>query len=179
MVAKWFTNIGPANNSASSKALWGGGEHDAQQQQTGSRFLSSFDDSQLMILIYFDLGISYAVMSYGHSFGFVHTDPFASDRPVFSLRYLEWCVNVFCLMNLVGRAIPRKEAPDLVPAILNTIVYVVSSWVALVVVSEKWRLWLIFVSFADYGVASWNQLVDWNGPDEAMIPNSPHVRVTR
>lgn len=121
--------------------------------------LVRWSDSQLMLFVYSVLFGFYSIMS-GGSFGLVHVDPFASNRPVYGLRYVEWSLAVPVLMILVGRSIPRSfnlPPADLLPAILLTVVYIYASWLALIIDDYTWRTVLIVISFVGYAFAAWDQ----------------------
>jgi len=121
--------------------------------------LVRWTDSQLMLVVYSVLFTFYSVMAAG-SFGLVHVDPFASNRPVYGLRYVEWSIAVPVLMILVGRSIPRSlhlPPADLAPAIVLTVVYIYASLLALIIDDYTWRTVLIILSFVGYAVAAWDQ----------------------
>lgn len=120
---------------------------------------SQWTDSHLMFMVYSILFAFYFAMAVG-SFGLVHVDPFASNRPVYGLRYMEWSLAVPILMLLVGRSIPHAShlAPtDLAPAILLTVIYIYASLLALIIDSYAWRVVLIIISFVGYFLAAWDQ----------------------
>jgi signal transduction histidine kinase/DNA-binding NarL/FixJ family response regulator/bacteriorhodopsin len=151
-------------------------EKDDGDELSPGAHLPRWTDNQLMLAVYGVLFAFYYAMAMG-SFGVVHPDPFASNRPVYGLRYVEWSIAVPILMTLVGRSIPRRPhtpAVDTVPAILLTIVYIYASWLALVIDDYVWRIVLIVISFVGYALAAWDQFNWFSNYDEA----APSGRLT-
>ena len=69
---------------------------------------AELSDSFLMFVVYSVLGCFYKIMASKNSLGIIHTDTFAGNRPVYTLRYVEWSIAVPILMLLSGRSVPLK-----------------------------------------------------------------------
>ena len=97
------------------------------------------------------------------SFGVVHMDPF-SDRPVYTLRYIEWEITVPVLMVLCRRkqAYGHSQASFVwllltTPGVTATVFYIYASWLAMVITCFAWRCALVIAIFVAFFVATWDQ----------------------
>lgn len=155
--------------------------------------MDAFVDSVLMFLTYVFLAFFYSFMAISE-WSFVHIDELANGgpRPVFTVRYCQWCCCVPCLMFVGGRQkkrdvtetvnellqSPKRREPsafiwrDLFQALQTaiadsplsssirlTVIYIFSSWLALVVQDHFSRWLLICLSFSDYLIASLQEVV--------------------
>ena len=77
-------------------------------------------DSSLMCCVYLLLGGFYAIMSWT-GLAFVHVDMLAygGPRPVFTLRYVQWCCCVPLLMVVGGRQHAQTNVTELVNELTN------------------------------------------------------------
>lgn len=168
-------------------------EHQATREDT-----EGLIDSALMFVTYLILGGVYFAMSISEV-AFVHVDKLAygSPRPVFTLRFIQWCCCVPLLMCVGGRQHKSEDVTETVDQLVQgvrghgkpnvrtlsfwdkfvweplgamtdspllasirlTVIYIGSSWLAIVVDDHFARWLLICVSFSDYLIASLQEIV--------------------
>lgn len=168
------------------------------EHQTTREDTEGFIDSVLMFVTYLILGGVYFAMSISEV-TFVHVDKLAygSPRPVFTLRFIQWCFCVPMLMCVCGRQQKSEDVAETVDQLVQgvqghgkpnlqtlsvwdkyvwvplsavtntpllasirlTVIYIGSSWLAIVVDDHFARWLLICVSFSDYLIASLQEIV--------------------
>lgn len=76
------------------------------------------------------------------------------DRPVYTLTYAEWLVNVPLLLIIAGLCALNRPIEEVGRPLIVTNVYIIIAWAAFFVEGPKLRWTLVAVSFVLYGWAS-------------------------
>lgn len=79
---------------------------------------------------------------------------FLINRPVRTMRYMEWLVTVPILLTLAGHCALRRPMKEVVHPILITNAYILLAWGAMVTEVPRVRWSLVFLTFAGYYFAS-------------------------
>ncbi|CAE7885407.1 unnamed protein product, partial [Symbiodinium necroappetens] len=74
-----------------------------------------------------------------------------SGRPVYTLRYIEWCINVPILFLLSGHCSLGRPLREVSRPLLVTNVYIIFSWMATVTEYGVLKWLLIIAAFHMYG----------------------------
>jgi len=108
----------------------------------------------LLSLILLVLTMFQSVMAFDESI-WVHT---ADERPVFTIRVVEWTITVPLLLGLSACCGLRRPVAEAAGPILVTEVYIVASWIALLVPGSFLRWALVVGTFVGYVWASGGML---------------------
>ncbi|CAE8680134.1 unnamed protein product [Polarella glacialis] len=82
--------------------------------------------------------------------------PLISDRPVYTITYVEWLAIVPQLLCVAGYCALGRPLRELTRPVIVTNIYIVSAWMAQLVAGAPLRWALVAVTFALYGWASWD-----------------------
>lgn len=82
-------------------------------------------------------------------------------RPVYTMRYVEWCINVPILFLLSGHCSLGRPLKEISRPLMVTNVYIIFSWMATVTESGFLKWLLIVVAFFMYGWASMD-MIAWS-----------------
>jgi len=91
---------------------------------------------------------------------FVHAGGAQENRPVFTVFYAEWLINVPILLLVAGRFAMFRPLVEVSRPLLVTNVYMIIAWSAHFVSDATLRWVLVGTAFAMYGWASWD-MVQW------------------
>lgn len=101
---------------------------------------------------------AYLIHSPGHEVGL------RGNKPVFTVIYMEWLINVPLLILLVGHCALGRAMRQVSGALIVTNVYIMVAWSSYFVVGNVLRWTLVCLSFAMYGWASLEMaqwILDW------------------
>mmetsp|Transcript_48549 Transcript_48549/g.113323 ORF Transcript_48549/g.113323 Transcript_48549/m.113323 type:complete len:726 (-) Transcript_48549:215-2392(-) len=90
-------------------------------------------------------------------------------RPVYTLRYIEWCINVPILFLLSGHCSLGRPLREVSRPLVVTNIYIIFSWMATVTQSGILKWFLIVLAFHMYGWASMDMLA-WSRAFERSAP---------
>lgn len=90
-------------------------------------------------------------------------------RPVWTLRYIEWCINVPILFLLSGHCALGRPLKEISRPLVMTNIYIVFSWMANVTESGFLKWALIVTSFLMYGCASMD-MMKWSSDFQRLAP---------
>jgi len=97
--------------------------------------------------------------------------PMDPSRPVYTMRYIEWFVNVPLLLIMSGHFCLGRPMSEVLGPVVLTDVYIFLSWEAFVVKNLYLSRTLVVISFALYAWASYEMLV-WASSFLHMVPGS-------
>ncbi|CAE8589599.1 unnamed protein product [Polarella glacialis] len=122
---------------------------------------SQFLPSLLMSIMLFILIIEMVIFATSSRAWFVHAvpssaGPLISDRPVYTITYVEWLAIVPQLLCVAGYCALGRPLRELTRPVIVTNIYIVSAWMAQLVAGAPLRWALVAVTFALYGWASWD-----------------------
>ena len=90
-------------------------------------------------------------------------------RPVYTLRYIEWCINVPILFLLSGHCSLGRPLKEISRPLMVTNVYIILSWMATVTEYGLLKWILIIIAFNMYGWASMD-MIAWSRDFERTAP---------
>mmetsp|Transcript_36520 Transcript_36520/g.85563 ORF Transcript_36520/g.85563 Transcript_36520/m.85563 type:complete len:732 (+) Transcript_36520:55-2250(+) len=100
-----------------------------------------------------------------------------SGRPVYTLRYIEWCINVPILFLLSGHCSLGRPLREVSRPLLVTNVYIILSWMATVTEYGVLKWLLIIAAFHMYGWASMDMIAWSRAFEKTAPPDLPSRRV--
>ncbi|CAK9091366.1 unnamed protein product [Durusdinium trenchii] len=143
-----------------------------------SRCLPSF----LLALMFGWLAVvEYFFARPGMTLAHVHTNAdgmTVMGRPVYTLRYIEWCINVPILFLLSGHCSLGRPVKEISRPLMVTNVYIIFSWMATVTESALLKWTLIMAAFFMYGWASLD-MMGWSREFERTAPQDLPSRSVR
>mmetsp|Transcript_70353 Transcript_70353/g.115681 ORF Transcript_70353/g.115681 Transcript_70353/m.115681 type:complete len:727 (-) Transcript_70353:60-2240(-) len=92
-----------------------------------------------------------------------------SGRPVYTLRYVEWCINVPILFLLSGHCALGRPLKEISRPLMVTNVYIIFSWMATVTESGFLKWALIVLALFMYGWASMD-MMNWSRDFHRLAP---------
>ncbi|CAE7253419.1 unnamed protein product [Symbiodinium pilosum] len=101
-----------------------------------------------------------------------------AGRPVYTLQYMEWGINVPILLILAGYCSMGRPIQEISRPLVVTNIYVILCWAATATESSVLKWFLIVVSFAMYGWASVDML-NWCAAFERTAPADLPARSIR
>jgi bacteriorhodopsin len=114
--------------------------------------------SALLCATFAVLFVENSVLATGSSPWFAHSmkvgDQHLDERPVYTIFYLEWLINVPILLLLAGRHALRRPIAEVVRPLVVTNIYIILAWSAHFITNSPARYLVVFVTFAMYFWAS-------------------------
>mmetsp|Transcript_982 Transcript_982/g.2455 ORF Transcript_982/g.2455 Transcript_982/m.2455 type:complete len:561 (-) Transcript_982:122-1804(-) len=123
--------------------------------------------SAAMCSLYTLLFITYSA-TFSRTIFVAHLDP-VLNRPVATLRYVEWSLSVPVLMWIGGELMLGQTHDRLLPPIFQTVIYIWLAWIAQMMTSEGLRMIFAGASFSIYGLATVGQ---WKWLESGMLLES-------